>query len=176
MNERICLKSYYSSPLGEIVLQSDGEVLTGLWFLSSRFIKAEGKVDNNNKIFVITKNWLDRYFKGKNPNPKEIPYRLEGSEFSKRVWEILKAIPYGKTITYGEIAKKLGEKMSAQAVGHAVGHNPLSIIVPCHRVMGANNNLTGYGGGLDKKIGLLKLEGIDVKSLYVPKKVMINRK
>lgn len=170
MNERICLKSYYSSPLGEIVLQSDGEVLTGLWFLSSRFIKDEGKIDDNNKIFVITKNWLDRYFRGEKPNPKEIPYRLEGSEFSMRVWKILEAIPYGETVTYGEIAKKLGEKMSAQAVGHAVGHNPLSIIVPCHRVMGANDNLTGYGGGLDKKIGLLKLEGIDVKSLHVPKK------
>jgi len=163
MNERICLKSYYSSPLGEIVLQSDGEFLTGLWFLNSRFIKNEGKIDDNNEIFVITKAWLDKYFRGERPNPQEIPYRLEGSEFSMRVWKILETIPYGEIITYGEIAKKLDEKMSAQAVGHAVGHNPISIIVPCHRVMGANNNLTGYGGGIDKKIGLLKLEGIDVE-------------
>ncbi len=170
MDERICLKSYYSSPLGEIVLQSDGEVLTGLWFLSSRFIKGEGKVDDNNKIFVMTKAWLDRYFSGEKQNPREIPYKLNGSEFSLKVWKILETIPYGHTITYGEIAKKLGNKMSAQAVGHAVGHNPISIIVPCHRVMGANNNLTGYGGGLDKKIGLLKLEGIDVNDLYIPKK------
>ncbi len=170
MNEEVCLKSYYSSPIGEIVLTSNGEALTGLWFVGSRFIRDEGIVDDEDKILVITKAWLDRYFRGEKPNPKEIPYRLEGSEFSLKVWKILETIPYGQTITYGKIAKMLGKKMSAQAVGHAVGHNPISIIVPCHRVMGANNNLTGYGGGLDKKVGLLNLEGVNADDLYLPRK------
>ncbi len=170
MNRGIFYKSYYDSPLGEIVLVGDRKALTGLWFTGSKIFNDEGEVNDNTEIFILTKKWLDRYFSGENPNPKEIPYRLEGSEFSLRVWKILETIPYGRTITYGEIAKKIGNKMSAQAVGHAVGHNKLSIIVPCHRVMGANNNLTGYGGGLDKKIELLKLEGIEVDNLFMPKR------
>ena len=114
------------------------------------------------------------YFKGEKPNFMPL-IRLEGTDFRKMIWEILQTIPYGKVISYGEIARKIAEKrkvprVSAQAVGGAVGHNPISIIVPCHRVVGANGNLTGYGGGLDKKIALLKLEKVDMKNFFAPKK------
>ncbi len=172
-------RSYYKSPIGKIILRSNCKELTGLDFDTSRFIdklnRKEFKQDDELEIFKITKDWLDRYFKGENPNPKEIPIELVGTDFSKKVWEELKTIPYGKTVTYGEIAKKVAKynntnRMSAQAVGHAVGHNPISIIVPCHRVVGANGNLTGYGGGINKKIALLQLEKSYSKSFYLPKK------
>lgn len=160
-------RSYYESPIGKIILRSNGTKLTGLDFDTSRFIdklnSIEFKQNDELEIFKITKNWLDRYFKGEKPNSKDIPIELVGTDFSQKVWKELKSIPYGKTITYGDIAKKVAissktKSMSAQAVGHAVGHNPISIIVPCHRVVGANGNLIGYGGGIDKKVALLKLE------------------
>lgn len=172
-------KSTYQSPVGTIILTSDGIYLTGLWFKTSRFLNlrefTDEQVNNELEIFNITKIWLDRYFAGERPNLNEIPIKLTGSDFSMMVWDILKTIPYGKTITYGEIASLLAEqkgikKMSAQAVGHAVGYNPVSIIIPCHRVIGSNGNLTGYGGGLDVKIGLLKHEMVDISSFYRPKK------
>lgn len=144
-------------------MASDGENLVGLWFDGQKYflssIKSSLEEKHNLKIFIDTKNWLDRYFAGKNPSIKEIPIAPQGSKFRQSVWKQLCKIPYGEVSTYGKIAQTLGkEKMSAQAVGGAVGHNPISIIIPCHRVIGANGSLTGYAGGLDKKIKLLELE------------------
>lgn len=172
-------KCFYESPIGKIILSSNGIDITGLWFDSSRFIDKlnmiEFNINEELEVFRMTKLWLDRYFNGEEPNPEEIPIELEGSDFSLKVWEKLKGIPYGNTVTYGDIAKQISkennlEKMSAQAVGHAVGYNPISIIVPCHRVVGAKGNLTGYGGGLDKKIELLKIEKANIKDFYIPKR------
>ncbi len=172
-------KSIYESEFGRIILTSDGKYLTGLCFTTSRFkqlleIKEE-QINDELKIFKITKNWLDRYFQNERPDLNEVPIKLVGSEFMIEVLEILKTIPYKKTATYGDIAKTLAKKkniskMSSQAVGHAIGQNPISIIIPCHRVVGANGNLTGYGGGIDLKIKLLEHEGIDVKKFFIPKK------
>ena len=169
-------KYEYSSPIGKIILTSDGEKLTALCFDFDRYFSAKAKMAQYKdlEVFAQTVKWLDMYFKGEEPNFMP-PIHLEGTEFRKRVWEILQTIPYGKVVSYGEIARKIAEKrkvprVSAQAVGGAVGHNPISIIVPCHRVIGANGNLTGYGGGLDKKIALLKLEKVDMKNFFAPKK------
>jgi methylated-DNA-[protein]-cysteine S-methyltransferase len=121
------------------------------------------------------KKWLDRYFDGEKPDLSELPLAPTGGEFRRMVWDILCEIPYGEVVTYGDIAKKMAQKMkrksmSSQAVGGAVGHNPISIIIPCHRVVGSNGSLTGYAGGIDKKIKLLELEGADISSLFVPTK------
>ena len=127
-------------------------------------------VENNDlPIFDQTKQWLDRYFAGEKPAISELPLVPIGSAFRQAVWSILCEIPYGKMITYGDIARKLGVQ-SSQAVGGAVGHNPISIIIPCHRVVGANGSLTGYAGGVQTKIKLLELEGVDMSRLFVPKK------
>ena len=125
------------------------------------------------QVFEQAKKWLAIYFSGKEPDFK-IPLHFIGTDFQNEVWEILSSIPYGQTTTYGEIAKQLAarrglERMSAQAVGGAVGRNEISIIVPCHRVVGANGSLTGYAGGIDKKIALLQLEGALKKEYFVPK-------
>lgn len=138
-------------------------------------MKEEIKENKNERILIKTKKWLDEYFNGKKPEISELDLAPIGSEFAKNVWEILCEIPYGKVTTYGEIAKKMAkimhkEKMSAQAVGGTVGHNPISIIIPCHRVVGANGSLTGYAGGIDKKIYLLKHEQVNMENLFVPKK------
>lgn len=122
-----------------------------------------------------TKKWLDRYFRGEMPQIDELSLAPSGNEFRKEVWKILCEIPYGEVTTYGEISRKIAknrgiDKMSAQAIGGAVGHNPISIIIPCHRVVGADGSLTGYAGGIQKKIKLLKLEGADMEKFYVPKK------
>ena len=136
----------------------------------------EEMIENDRlEIFIKVKQWLDRYFNGERPDINELPMNLIGSEFRKSVWEILKQIPYGEVTTYGNIAKEMAkklkkEKMSAQAIGGAVGHNPISIIIPCHRVVGADGSLTGYAGGLDKKIKLLMHENVDMSKLYIPKK------
>ena len=166
----------YLSPLGIIKLESDGEYLTGLWFDKSKDSNKH-MVNNEYKnlsIFDETKKWLDIYFSGFNPGftPK---YKVKTTEFQKSVYEIMLKIPYGKTITYSDIAKEIAnargiKKMSAQAIGHAVGTNQICIIIPCHRVMGANNSLTGYGGGILNKIKLLELEGIDTSSFVMPRK------
>lgn len=172
-------KTYYQSPLGEILLASDGENLIGLWIDNQKYYlgKSEEKLveKENLEIFNKTKKWLDRYFKKEKPKIEELSLKTNGSEFRQNVWKILREIPYGQTTTYGEIAKKVAkmmkkEKMSAQAVGNAVGHNPISIIIPCHRVVGANGNLTGYAGGIDKKIKLLEIEEVNMKNFFVPKK------
>ncbi len=169
----------YLSPLGSITLVSDGQNIVDLRFATHRFFaeavkgSVEGKADL--PVFAITKSWLDEYFAGQNPTISGLPLAPVGGGFRQMVWDILCDIPYGQCTTYGEIAKKLavarGKKnMSSQAVGGAVGHNPISIIIPCHRVVGAGGNLTGYGGGIKNKIKLLELEGVDMSKMFVPKK------
>ena len=137
-------------------------------------IRKKETEDKETPVLKQTKEWLDLYFVGKEPEFLP-PLAPEGSEFQKKVWKILLMIPYGKTMTYGEIGRKVAEMsgkktMSAQAVGGAVGHNPISILIPCHRVVGTNGSLTGYAGGIEKKIGLLKLERTDMSGMFVPKK------
>lgn len=172
-------KTYYNSPIGNLLLVSDGEKLIALCIEGQKYYFKETKSDigleDNMEVLEKTKKWLDRYFCKEAPNITEIPLAPQGGEFRQLVWKILCEIPYGKTITYGEIAKKVAKqlnkgKMSAQAVGNAVGHNPISIIIPCHRVVGTNGSLTGYAGGIDKKIRLLELEGVDMKNFFVPQK------
>lgn len=149
----------YSSPEGEILLAANDNGLTGLWFYGAKYFAAGLEDERTEKLTPVlrqTLRWLDIYFSGSEPDFMP-PLELRGSDFRRRVWAELAKIPYGETVTYGEIAKKLGVK-SAQAVGGAVGHNPVSIIVPCHRVLGADGSLTGYAGGTDKKARLLELE------------------
>lgn len=158
----------YDSPLGKIVISSDGTALTGLCFEGQRCydeILSGNYEQKELSVFAQAESWLDIYFSGQAPDfaPSLV---LSGTPFRKAVWEIILSIPYGETMTYGEIAKIIAmhngmTKMSAQAVGGAVGHNPVSIIVPCHRVVGANGRMTGYSGGIDKKIKLLALESSD---------------
>ena len=150
--------------LGGITLVSDGEVLTGLWFDGQKYFGAGSCPDTAEKevpVFGMTREWLQIYFGGSNPDFTP-PLSLIGSPFRRAVWEKLLRIPYGKTMTYGEIARLLegetGRRVSARAVGGAVGHNPVSLIVPCHRVVGVNGNLTGYAGGIERKRYLLALE------------------
>ena len=171
--------TYYLSPLGKILLASDGENLTGLWYEGQKYFAATIKENLIEKpelpLFITVKDWLDKYFAGKNPSINEIPLKPEGTEFRKTILKILCEIPYGKTLTYGEIAKiaaaKLGKStMSNQAVGGAVGHNPISIIIPCHRVVGKNGSLTGFASGIDKKIKLLELEKVNMKNFFIPAK------
>lgn len=156
--------SEYDSPLGKIILSADEIGLTGAWFENQKYFPKNLSDKKEIPIFKNIKKWLDIYFDGIEPDIK-IPLHFIGTDFQKEVWEILCTIPYGKTITYGEIARIIAKKrgvtrISAQAVGGAVGHNKISIIVPCHRVIGANGQLTGYAGGIDRKRGLLKLEKI----------------
>ena len=162
-------KSTYLSPLGEMTLSSDEIGLTGIWFVGQKYyarILGDESQECETEPIKLAKLWLDAYFDGKEPEIK-VPLHLIGTDFQKEVWEILQTIPYGKTMSYGEIALKitkrrgntnLTKKMSAQAVGSAVGHNPISIIIPCHRVLGSDGSLTGYAGGLDRKKALLNLE------------------
>ena len=157
--------SNYSSPLGGIVLAADEEGLTGLWFEGQKYFGgglSEEAQEGETESIRSAKRWLDVYFSGREPDFMP-PLHLTGTLFRCAVWKRLMEIPYGETTTYGEIAKELSagggtEKMSAQAVGGAVGHNPVSIIVPCHRVVGSRGQLTGYAGGLERKRSLLELE------------------
>ena len=143
---------YYDSPLGKMLLAADEIGLIGVWFENQKYY-ANGLKE--------TKEWLDFYFSGKEPEflPK---MHLIGTEFQKKVWHILLKIPYGKTMTYKDIARMISPTMSAQAVGSAVGHNKISILIPCHRVIGSNSSLTGYAGGIERKEILLEIEGIHV--------------
>lgn len=157
--------SKYRSPLGEILIAADEVGLTGLWFVGQKYFALYLDKENEERetsILQATKKWLDVYFSGREPNFK-LPLHFMGTDFQNEVWEILCSIPYGKTITYGEVANILAKqkgikRMSAQAVGGAVGKNSISIVVPCHRVVGSNGSLTGYAGGILKKQELLKLE------------------
>ena len=172
-------KTTYKTPEGfsDIIINSDGEYITGLWFEGSRD-SLKHKLDCEEKelpIFEETKNWLDIYFNGKEPQftPK---YKIENlTPFRKDVIDIMNNIPYGKTVTYNDISKIIAEKkgierMSSQAVGGAVGWNPICIIIPCHRVVGSNGSLTGYGGGIRNKVKLLELEGNDMSKFFIPKR------
>lgn len=166
-----------NSPIGRILMMSDGENLNALEAIGRRNIALNGLAENKEiSVFKSANLWLKKYFSGENPPILSVPIKpLEGTPFQKIVWKILLEIPYGSTITYGEIAReaarRLGKlKMSAQAVGQAVGQNPISIIIPCHRVIGANGNLTGYRGGIDVKIKLLEIEGIDTSRMSNPSK------
>lgn len=157
--------NHYPSPLGNMLLAADEIGLTGVWFEEQKYyaLHLDEKYEEKElPIFTDTKHWLDIYFSGKEPD-FTVSLHLTGTDFQKEVWQILCSIPHGKTITYGEIARRIASnrgisRMSAQAVGGAVGHNPVSIIVPCHRVIGSDGNLTGYAGGIDKKAYLLALE------------------
>lgn len=151
----------YVSPIGKILIVSDGDAICGVWFYGQKHflssITEEIVKKDDLPIFDKVKRWFDDYFNGSNPKI-DFKIRPEGSEFRLKVWQLLSEIPYGKTLTYGEIALKLSKTMSAQAVGGAVGHNPISIIIPCHRVVGADGKLTGYAAGIDRKIKLLEIE------------------
>ena len=156
---------HYNSPLGGITMASDGDALTGLWFDGQKYFAATLGKEHKEKILPVFEQadrWLDLYFSGSIPDFLP-PLSIKTTEFRKAVWEILQAIPYGETRTYKEIARLVAKKkglpqMSAQAVGGAVGHNPISLMIPCHRVIGSDGSLTGYAGGIEKKIWLLEME------------------
>jgi methylated-DNA-[protein]-cysteine S-methyltransferase len=194
-SEQVQYVKKYRSPIGMFTLASDGDHLTGLWLKGQKYFGATltndeidkkgeigeiggvGEVDDSaNKLplFHLVEQWLDAYFQGKQPE-LSLPLAPKGSPFRQNVWDILCQIPYGEVITYGDIAKKMAQKlgkdtMSAQAIGGAVGHNPISIIIPCHRVVGANGSLTGYAGGIENKIKLLELEQVDLTRFSIPTK------
>ena len=168
----------YQSPVGTIILAGDGGKLTGLWRERQKYFGgavSDGVTENDElPVFDAAKKWLDRYFAGDKPAIGDLPLAPIGGDFRQSVWAILCEIPYGEVTTYGCIAKKIAakmgkERMSAQAVGGAVGHNPISIIIPCHRVVGANGSLTGYAGGIDTKIKLLEHEGVDMSAFHTPR-------
>ena len=161
---------HYDSPFGSMTLASDGTALVGLWFDGQKYFAATLEEEHRQKslsVFQETCRWLDLYFSGKKPDflpplaPKATPFR-------QKVWDILLLIPYGETITYGEIARRIGMEKAAHAVGGAVAHNPISVIVPCHRVVGTSGSLTGYADGIDKKVQLLTLEGVDLTQFFMP--------
>lgn len=167
----------YASPLGDIELASNGEALIGLWFKGQKYdaatLSPTAQEKPDDPVLAQARAWLDAYFEGRDPG-KIPPCAPRGSEFRQLVWAKLAEIPYGELVTYGDIAKAIeadtGKKRSARAVGGAVGHNPVSIILPCHRVVGASRSLTGYAGGIERKTALLKLEGVDMSALSVPTK------
>ena len=172
-------KTNYLSPVGLLTLAADGDNLIGLWIEGQKYhggTVSEAMTEKSGlPIFDTAKKWLDRYFNGEKPAISDLLLAPAGGDFRQAVWRILCEIPYGEVITYGDIAARLAvkmnrESMSSQAVGGAVGHNPISIIIPCHRVVGSNGSLTGYAGGIDKKIKLLELEGVPMANFFVPQK------
>lgn len=166
--------SHYNSPLGQITLASNGTCLTGLWFEDQKFFArtlANCTQEKDLSVFHQTSEWLDCYFSGKKPDFTPA-LQLNDTPFRIAVWKILQQIPYGEAVTYKDITQEIARQkgissMSSQAIGGAVGHNPISIIIPCHRVIGSNGNLTGYAGGLDRKINLLVLEGADIAKYLI---------
>lgn len=168
--------STYLSPLGKILLSCDGEGLTGLWFEGQKYYArclGSEHEEREKPVLKEAERWLDIYFSGRDPGFTP-PLHMIGTPFQISVWNILQKIPYGTTTTYGAVAAKIAEergiaRMSAQAVGGAGSHNAISIIISCHRVVGAAGSLTAYAGGIDKKIWLLTHEGVDMKRLFVPK-------
>lgn len=171
--------SWYRSPLGMILLAADKSGLIGLWFDGQKHFAPDLTAEHmemETPVHMETKRWLGQYFTGKQPDFLP-PLHPIGTPFRKEVWSLLLQIPYGTTVTYGaiaaQLAKRMGnaeKKMSAQAIGGAIGHNKISILIPCHRVVGTNGSLTGYAGGIDKKIALLELENTDMHRLFIPKK------
>lgn len=161
----------YASPLGAMTLAANETALVGLWFDGQKYdrdgLKGAAVTAKETPVLKKAVRWLDDYFAGRMPAIMSLPLAPEGNEFRRRVWSLLCQIPYGQTTTYGELAKAVeaqtGKTMSPQAVGGAVGHNPISVIIPCHRVLGARGKATGYAGGIEKKIALLHLEGLLVK-------------
>ena len=155
--------THYSSPLGKIILVSNGTALTELDFAEDVSAASATRTQKDLPVFEEVSRWLDAYFAGRDPGALP-PLAPHGTAFQQAVWKVLRGIPYGTTTTYGRIAARIaaarGGRMSAQAVGGAVGRNPISILIPCHRVIGADGSLTGYAGGLDKKEYLLRLEGV----------------
>lgn len=162
----------YESPIGSLTAASNGMALTGLWFDGQKYFGStlRGNYEERDlPVFAQTRDWLDLYFHGVNPDFMP-PLAMIGTDFRRAVWNILSQIPYGQTTTYGKIAKEIARQMgvpqmSAQAVGSAVGRNPISILIPCHRVVGTNGNLTGYAGGMERKEALLTLEKVDLERL-----------
>ena len=167
----------YISPLGAITLACDDEAIIGLWFNGQRHygnVLPEAVEHQKHPLLDDADRWLDIYFSGQEPDFLP-PLRYDSTSFRKRVCDIMLTIPYGKTMTYGEIAAEISmdlsiARMSAQAVGGAVGHNPISIMIPCHRVVGTSGSLTGYSGGISRKAALLELEKTDMSKLFIPKK------
>ena len=174
---RMAYIHHYDSPLGGITMASDGNALIGLWFDGQKYYADNLNSDYEKKalpIFEQTDQWLDIYFSGNAPDFTP-PLAMRTTTFRKAVWNIMLTIPFGQTMTYGEIANRIAKQkglsqMSAQAVGGAVGHNSISLIIPCHRVVGTNGSLTGYAGGIDKKVKLLALEQVDMSSFFIPTK------
>lgn len=166
----------YDSPLGTITLACDGEAITGLWFNGQKYfgnILPRETMQQEQPLFAEARRWLDIYFSGRDPGFLP-PLRYDSTPFRKLICSIMLTIPYGQTMTYGEIAAEAARQqgiktMSAQAVGGAVGHNPISLIIPCHRVVGTSGSLTGYAGGIERKVKLLALEHADMQKLFVPK-------
>ena len=162
--------AFYAAPYGRYVMAAEDGALTGVWLEGQKYFPSglPEPSDGEAEIFAHTRRWLDAYFAGKQPEVSALPIAPKGSAFAQSVWQLLLEIPYGQTVTYGELAKRLAEQrglaqLSAQAVGGAVGHNPISVIIPCHRVLSIGGKLTGFAGGLDVKRALLKLEGIKWK-------------
>ncbi|MDO5602280.1 MAG: methylated-DNA--[protein]-cysteine S-methyltransferase [Oscillospiraceae bacterium] len=168
---------HYHSPLGNILLAADDTGLTGLWFEGQKYFARhldDTHQEKETPVLKKAKSWLDVYFTGQEPG-FAVPLHFVGTAFQKEVWKLLCAVPYGKTTTYKALAQQLAAEkglahMSAQAVGGAVGRNKISVIVPCHRVVGVNGSLTGYAGGTDKKLKLLALEKADTKQFFIPQK------
>lgn len=165
-------KTIYASPVGDLTLASDGSNIIGLWLEGQKYfqdtVSGNLALKNDLPVFQQAKLWLDAYFAGQHPLISALPLAPIGNDFRQAVWKILCEIPYGEVTTSGAIAKQISAQrgikdMPAQAVGWAVGHNPISIIIPCHRVVGTDGNLTGYAGGISNKIKLLTLEGVDMQ-------------
>ena len=165
-NSELIYKTVYESPIGKIFIYSDGFSLIEVRFYKSKYKLIDDNVaiiKDDLEVFDLTKSWLNQYFKGEKPLPTVLPLKFFGSEFQKKVWNILYKIPYGEVLTYKDIARKISLKMFAQAVGNAVSHSPFLIIVPCHRVIGTNHKLIGFSAGLDVKKYLLQLENVSFK-------------
>lgn len=178
--DNVCYMTTVESSIGKITLGSDGKSLVGLWTEGQRYFghpEANEMLRSDDlEVFTCTKDWLHRYFAGMQPQISQLPLAPIGGEFRQAVWKMLMEIPYGEVITYGDLARRIAEQrgirnMSAQAVGGAVGRNPISIIIPCHRVVGANGNLTGYAGGIPRKLQLLQHEGVDTSCFFLPKRL-----
>ncbi|MCI8857197.1 MAG: methylated-DNA--[protein]-cysteine S-methyltransferase [Clostridiaceae bacterium] len=167
----------YQSPLGPLTLACQDDALIGLWMEGQKYfgegLPAGPPICGSSAVLSAAENWLDRYFSGEKPNPQELTLRPAGTPFRQVLWKLLCEIPYGETTTYGKLARNAAQQMhrpsmSGQAVGGAVGHNPISIIIPCHRVVAANGSLAGYAGGIERKLQLLTLEGVDISRLHMP--------